>query len=238
MDFFVLKTMKKKVFISFAQNEHEKKVLEHYGFKKNEVIPLGIDFDFFQTKTTKNSARKKLNIDQHSYLFCYLGRFSPVKGIEVLLNAFKMLQKNVPNIKLLLVGRDDGFEKQILNFIKVNNLKDKILVSEPLYDKERILAYKASDCFISTPTVYEETSTTCLEALASNTNVITNKFAEIPLLENESFLQQLKSNNPRLVAQSMYAMILKKSHVDLKKIKKIFDWNSIINNIMSAYEKK
>lgn len=238
MDFFVINQMRKKVVMSLAQNVHEKEILENYGFSSNKIVPLGIDFNFFQTKITKTKARQKLNLNQKSYLFCYLGRFSSVKGIDVLLEAFRLLQKNSTNLQLLLVGRDDGYEKQIKNYIEKYKLQKNVIISPPLYETDRILAYKASDCFISTPTVYEETSTTCLEALACSTPVITNKFAEIPLLINEDFLIQIQSNKPRLVALNMYAMMLKNSKVNIKKIKELFDWDNIVNNILNLYEKK
>lgn len=52
----------------------------------------------------KNNFRKELNIDENDIVIGYVGRLVRDKGINELIDSWKILQKKYTNIKLLLVG--------------------------------------------------------------------------------------------------------------------------------------
>lgn len=58
--------------------------------------------------------RNRYGINKESKIFLYAGRITKSKGINLLINAFKKLQKKYDNITLILVGKDyEKYSKKI-----------------------------------------------------------------------------------------------------------------------------
>ncbi len=237
-DLLLLPLLQKKINVSLAQTLHEKKILSDYKIgKEKTILPLGVDKDFFKSIPSKKESRKKLGIsEKNTYIFAYLGRFSFAKGLNVLISASKLLKNKTKSEFLLLIsGRDDGFLGTMKKMISSDRLEKYVKIIPPLYDKDRLLLYSAADCFISLPTEYEETSTTCLEALAVGTPVITSYCAEIPLLSRENFIKHVNSN--ALDASNAMLESIKENHiVDRNKVLNTFDWNKITLQLTRIYE--
>lgn len=95
--------------LHFAQRE------KLYNEKKGEVIwngsACGINLDKFNYKNKEqwnNEIREKFSIDEKDFVFGFVGRINRDKGIDELFEAFKMLEKESSNIKLMLVGNEEN----------------------------------------------------------------------------------------------------------------------------------
>jgi glycosyltransferase involved in cell wall biosynthesis len=77
--------------------------LSLFGVPSNkiQVIPNAIDTNKF-TPNNKNLLKDRWNIS--SPVILYVGRFSEVKGLKYLLNAFPIVLKAIPEAKLVLLG--------------------------------------------------------------------------------------------------------------------------------------
>ncbi|MBI3379825.1 glycosyltransferase [Candidatus Gottesmanbacteria bacterium] len=168
----------------FAQTTNEKSEYRKSGVspQKISMFPLMVNLDEFKILPTKKYAREKFNFSQKDFVILFLGRLHKYKGIELIIRAVEGLKNKIPNLKLLIVGNDEGYLPIIKQVIKKKNLGAFIKISPPLYEKERLFAYCASDLFVLTPYFYEETSLAALEALACGIPVIVTKQAEIPHL--------------------------------------------------------
>ena len=94
-------------------NEYEKRIFEKFNqTSKIEVIRNGINLETMKTKT--NDFRKKHGISLPFVLF--IGRFSKVKGIDILLHAIKILKdkSELKNISFVIMGVDFGFQNQMI----------------------------------------------------------------------------------------------------------------------------
>lgn len=83
---------------------------------KVAVIPAGVNYDFFdperpEVKNKANLLRKELNIAD-DVVIGYVGRLIPTKGVAHLMLAVKQIQRENPNIVLLIVG--DGPQRREL----------------------------------------------------------------------------------------------------------------------------
>ena len=110
-----------------AANEYEKDIFLSINEKtKVEIIRNGINL---QTLISKHNFRKKYQIDSKFILF--VGRFSKSKGIETLINSFNIIknEEEVPDTKLVIMGVDFGFEKEMEVLIKKFDLSERILVN-------------------------------------------------------------------------------------------------------------
>lgn len=238
IDTFLLPLMRNKIRISFAQTNHEKDVLEEYKIgKKNEVIPLGINFSSSVNFSNKSKARKKLNLDADAFYYLFLGRFSPYKGIEILLKSFVSVLNVYPKSKLLLVGRDDGYMQKIMELIREFSISDSVEILENIYGEERFYTYFAADAFVFTPTVYEETGTATLESLSCGTPVLTTIQAEIPFLnENDGVITT--KNSVADISIQMLKMQKLPLVVNTSKIESHFSWQKISNVLLKHYANK
>ena len=94
----------------------------------------GINTNYFNTEhfseQDNNKLKKELNILPTDFVFIFVGRLVKDKGINELISAFKSLQQQTSNIKLLLVGpfesELDPLEADTINEIEIN--KDIISV--------------------------------------------------------------------------------------------------------------
>jgi glycosyltransferase involved in cell wall biosynthesis len=71
---------------------------------KTTLIPNGLDLGEFSQLPKKGFWRKKLNVKEK--LIVYLGRISPRKGVDHLIQAFQ--HKTRPNVTLAIAGNDMG----------------------------------------------------------------------------------------------------------------------------------
>jgi len=82
-------------------SQQQKKKL---GCEKAEVIPCGIDFNFFQPMP-REEARKKLNLPQDKKLVCWVGQNTrPEKRFDIVQAAVAIAQKKDPDIEFVLVS--------------------------------------------------------------------------------------------------------------------------------------
>jgi len=101
-------------------------VIEKYGISKERisVIPHG-EFSYYMYNNVSNILRENNTI-------LFFGRIREYKGLNVLIEAFPLIKKQVPDVKLLIVGQGDITPYQS----KLLNLQDVELVNYWISDEE------------------------------------------------------------------------------------------------------
>jgi len=87
-----------------SQNQHES-----IGFsKKNSIyIPNGFDLSIWKPDAEKRKAlRKELEIQDNSFVIGYIGRFHPMKNIELLFEVMESVLSENTNLIFLVVGKN------------------------------------------------------------------------------------------------------------------------------------
>ena len=84
------------------------------GLSPSRVIsvPTGVDLDRFHPQLPDESLRQSLGIKSHNPLVGAVTFLRPEKGMEVLIEAVKLLKKTIPTLECLIIG--DGEEKLAL----------------------------------------------------------------------------------------------------------------------------
>lgn len=169
-----------------TQTEHESKDYQTLGGRTEQLhlMPL------METKpTTEELAqsgrfRAQYQIPTHTKLLLFVGRLNKLKGLGVLLRSFATVRQRLPNqdVRLVIVGRDDGYLNQMNVLIKQLGLTDQVIQTGPLYGSDNAAAYLDADYFVFTPTYYEETSLATVRALSFGLPVLTTPQAELPWL--------------------------------------------------------
>ncbi len=176
-------------------NEYEKEIFaKMHHTSKIEVIRNGINLAMMKTKT--NDFKKKYGISLPFVLF--IGRFSKIKGIDILLRAIKILkdEHDLKNISFVIMGVDFGFQNQMMQMIDDFGIKEKIhVITNPSRD-DVIAAYGESE-FLVLPSRWELSPLTPLEGFAFKKPVVSTNVHGIPstvtnrqngiLVKNEDF---------------------------------------------------
>jgi len=159
-------------------NEYEKEIFKEFTDEsKIEIIRNGINQDSMVNKTT--DFKKKYNIESSYVLF--VGRFSKVKGIDILLKAIRNLKNNdeMGDIIFVIMGVDFGFQKEMLQIIDEYGINEKVLVIKNPSRDDVIAAYEESE-FLVLPSRWELSPLTPLEGFAFKKTVISSNVHGIP----------------------------------------------------------
>ena len=175
-NYFIKKIISDSTVIS-AANEYEKEIFMNMNKKsKIEIIRNGVNLE---TLVSKQNFRKKYKINSKFVLF--VGRFSKSKGIETLIHSFNIIkkEKEILDTKLVIMGVDFGFEKEMEGLIKKFNLLDRVLVIKNPPREDVISAYGESE-FLVLPSQWELSPLVPLESFAFKKPVISTRSHGIP----------------------------------------------------------
>ncbi len=119
---------------------------------------------------------KKFLAPRNEFIICHISNFRPLKRIDVLLRAFKIVVDNGLNARLVLVG--DGPERQNMELLARDlNLEDKALFLGVQEDIRDILCI--SDLFVLT-SESESFGLVLLEAMAMGCPIVASNTGGIP----------------------------------------------------------
>ena len=238
---FIVKNSTK---ISVA-NDYEKKIFEKFNqASKIEVIRNGINLETMKTKT--KNFKKKHGIVLPFVLF--IGRFSKVKGIDILLHAIKILKdrSELENICFVIMGVDFGFQNKMVQMIDDFGIKQKIhLIINP--SREDVIAAYSESEFLVLPSRWELSPLTPLEGFAFKKPVISTNVHGIPstitdkkngiLVKNEDYhelaeaIMELINDKQKCLEYGLSGYNLVKTECNSKSMaeKTLRMYNQIIN---------
>lgn len=165
----ILKDASKVVALTTTETEQYKKM--GVDEDKIEIVPNGIDLSEYDNLPKRGEFRKKYLIREDEKVILYLGRIHKIKGIDLLVEAFSDLIKELDDIRLVIVGPDDGFLSSLKRQIEDLKIGDRILFTGPLYERDKLKAYVDADVYVL-PSIYETFPNTVLEACVCGTPVI------------------------------------------------------------------
>ena len=138
-----------------------------------QVIPLGLDLDPFLAVegTGRAAAREQLGLPASDVVLCFVGRFAPIKRIDVLLDALAVARADGAQVHLALVG--DGEARSELEG-QAARLGLAGAVSFLGYRRDLPLVYAAADAAVlssdneGTPVSLIEAAAAALPAVATD----------------------------------------------------------------------
>jgi len=210
--------------IALTSIESKQYIAMNADGKKIEIVPNGIDLNEYNNLPKKGEFRKIYSIRKDEKIILFLGRLHQIKGINLLVDAYSELIKELFNVRLVIVGPDEGSLSTLKRQITSLNISDKVLFTGPLYEIDKLRAYVDADVYVL-PSIYETFPNTVLEAWTCGTPVIVtkgcsisdivenagcvvnyNKYelknAIIKVLRNDEEIKMLKENGKRLITQT------------------------------------
>jgi len=117
--------------------------------EKIVIVPNGINLSEYSYLPSKGSFRKKYGIKKDEKIVLYLGRINKSKGLDLLADAFSVVSKSVRNVRLVLVGPDDGYMAMLSKIISDLDLDEKVLMTGFVETQDKLAALVDGDVFVT-----------------------------------------------------------------------------------------
>jgi D-inositol-3-phosphate glycosyltransferase len=192
----------------------------HYLYDGNPekiaVLIPGVNLDLFKP-TDKIEAKKSVGASVDEKMILFVGRIEPLKGIDVLLYALKILLSAHPGMKVCvwIVGGDISGDTQEWSkeLRKLSEIREELGIHTAVNfvgrktQKELPAYYNAAELMVM-PSHYESFGITAVEAMASGVPVITTDVTGVSKLIDKDHANLITSaNNPIGLAKRIITLL-------------------------------
>lgn len=168
----------------------------------------------------------------------YVGNAYPHKNLERLLQAFKGVLKESPNLSLVLVGRIDYFYNRLQKKVRELNLGDKIIFTNRVSDKILNDLYKNALIYIF-PSLSEGFGLPGLEAMKQGLPVVCSDQGPLPEIYGKAAVY-FNGEDIKEIAQAILQVISnnslrenmrKQGYLQIKK----YSWQKCAQETLEIY---
>lgn len=188
--------------------------------KKCVTIHNAIDINKFLV--AQPTDRASVNLNEENFVIVYSGRLIKEKGVLQLLQAFKQVEVQIPQSRLLIIGANAyGNKQKTTPFTQqleaeVNNIQDKVIFTGFVNYNQLPSYLKVADICI-VPSIWEEPfGLTIVEAMAAGLPLITTRSGGIPEI-CEGVATILDNNSDTIVSNLVNAILELYNHPEKRK---------------------
>jgi len=177
--------------------------------EKIAIIPNGIDLSEYANLPPRGAFKKKFSIPEDKKVILYLGRIHKIKGIDILIEAYAYLRKEMgcKDAVLVIAGPDDGYLNEARALADSLGVSDSVMYVGPLYGRDKLAAYVDSD-LCTLPSRYETFPMTLLEAYACGKPVVVSRVGGLEDLVKDGETGLLfEPGNVKQLAKSIFNLL-------------------------------
>lgn len=144
--------------------------------------------------------RKKYGLNNQDFVFMYIGRISPVKGVLEVVKSFKYVAMKNKNVKLCIVGdswfnlkKKDAYLRKIEK--EIAEVKDNVILYGLQNPKNIVNFYNLADCIIVPTLCNEAFGMVVIEAMACEKAIITTATGGISEIIDDNCAIRINKNN-------------------------------------------
>ena len=200
------------------------------------IIPNGIDVQHFHSDVPPID---KFNDGKINIMF--VGRMEKRKGLDYLLDAFKLVKKEVPNSRLIAVGPGIRLRKKYEKRVAKNGLKGDVTFIGYASYRDLPCYYKTADVVCSPATGWESFGIILLEAMAVSKPVVASNiegYASV-LTHNEEGLLVPPRNVENLAEALLSLMTDKRLREEMGARGRAralqYDWEHVAQRTLNFY---
>lgn len=212
---------------------------ESYGIPASQitVIPNGVCQDDFLPVDTEKFRRAKNLPDVPVILF--MGRLNFIKGPDLLLQAFALVQDRIPGYHLVFAGPDEGMQPALTEAAQQLGIAERVHFLGFVGGKDKAAAYRMASLLV-VPSRQEAMSIVALEAGISGIPVMLTDqcgFAEITAIDSGLEVPASVAG----IADGLVRLLLEPGLLDrvagglYNFVAQKYTWHSIVNLYLSLY---
>lgn len=157
----------KNVDKAVAVSKYGQKELKKYTGLDSEVVYNKVDLSRFHPGIDSRKIREKYKLGDDPVLL-FVGALRPVKGVHLLIQAFKIIRQKIPKAKLIIVGRPD----YPYYFEQLKKMSDESIIFAGFVPREELpYYYAACDVYVSC-SLWEIHNVSAIEAQACGKPIV------------------------------------------------------------------
>lgn len=205
--------------------------------KPAEFVPHPL-YDNFGEKISKKEARKKLGINEEDKVILFFGFIRKYKGLDILLNAFKILNSEfkIQNLKLLIAGEFYDDEKNYISLLNDAEIKDNLILHTHFISDSEVKYYLcAADCVIQPYRSATQSGVTPLAYHFEIPMIVTN-VGGLPSMVPDKKVGLVAKPNPESIAKKINEYFeLGENYFlpNLREEKKKYSWENMVEAILN-----
>ncbi|HSM23574.1 MAG TPA: glycosyltransferase [Anaerolineaceae bacterium] len=218
---------------------------------KISVIPPGVDIRHFYP-IPKDEAKEVVGVPEDTHLILFVGRIEPLKGIDNLIQAISMIQKNgdlkcCPH-SLVIIGGEPEAKPEEMN-AEMARLQDMVenlgienfVIFLGKQDQQMLPYYYSAAEVVVMPSHYESFGMVALESMACGTPVIASQVGGLAFLVRDGetgFV--VPGNDPKKLSNRLVDLIRNKelrNKLGAKSTEyaQLYSWENISSKIIEVY---
>jgi glycosyltransferase involved in cell wall biosynthesis len=218
-------------------------IIKYLNFPEDNIhiVYPAVDHSVYYENHNKEILDVNNIIHDHGIIL-YVGSETPRQNVPVLLNAFAILKKKIPGIKLVKIGESQsyGARKNLHRLIKELELCDDIIFAGYVPEEDMPKWYNAADILVY-PCDYAGFGLPPVEAMACGTPVITSNTTSLPEVVGDAGIM-IDPHDFKLMADKMYEVLTDDKIMDqmisggLKRAK-LFNWDDSAKKTLEIYKR-
>jgi D-inositol-3-phosphate glycosyltransferase len=238
-----------RIIAECPQDQQDMESLYGAPTERMSIVPCGFDPDEFWPVTL--DARQQLGLDRDEFIVLQLGRIVPRKGVDNVIRAAAILQKqrHVP-VRLLVVGGNAvqpdpvGTPElgRLMQLAKELGVEHSVTFTGQRQREQLRYYYSAANVFVTTPW-YEPFGITPLEAMACGTPVVGTAVGGIKSTVVDGDTGYLvPPNDPEALAEKLAwlerhpQLAQRMGWAGMRRAYQHFTWRNVATHIVNVYE--
>ena len=223
-----------------TMSEKVKSDLLQFAPNKKTVFTPHPLYDNFGEKVNKDLARAHLKIDPDATILLFFGFIRKYKGLDILLDAMKILQPNFPTIKLLIAGEFYGDQKNYDEQIERLNLSNQLILHTHFIADSEVKYYLcAADVVVQPYRSATQSGVTPLAYHFEKPMIVTN-VGGLPALVPDNKVGLIAEPNAASIAEKIIQFFKNGEQQFLPYLveeKKKYSWSKMVAAILSIASK-
>ncbi len=181
---------------------------EHFSFPRERTgkISPALDLEVIYGRRAYRDMRAEFGIEQGDPVVGIVARFQKYRRTEVLLRAIKLLTREIPNIRGLLVGRSSQMGESVIRPIQQLGLREHVILAG--YRKEDYFDTIASmDIFVFLMAGSDGTGRAMREAMALGKPIVAANRGMLPEMVEDGVSGIVVEDTPENVAEALTRLI-------------------------------
>lgn len=199
------------------------------------VIYNGVDRSYFDINASRDLPDEFKN---REYIFS-IGHTRPYKNIPRVIQAFKRISDEFPEIDLIIVGRGD-YEVRLKKMVSEIEMQSRVIFAGYLPDEIMIPLFKNA-LFLVFPSLIEGFGLPVIEAMALGCPILASNIPVIEEIGGDAY-EKVDPCSVDDIAEGMRRLLSSKGHRDsIRKLgyerAKLFSWEESAKKLLSLFHK-